>query len=90
MSWQIFYTYFSRNMDFAPTVYQTQRQGHEFDFSILDETAVPHIKDTVFILAAAIERRRAIWTTAEAHHGPFISVVIHYLYTIANKMYRNG
>ena len=90
MSWQTFYTCFSRNMDFAPKVYQIQRQGHEFDFSILDETAVPHIKDTVPILAAAIEQCRSIWTTADAPHGPFISVVIHYLYTIANKMYRAG
>ena len=90
MSWQTFYTYFSRNMDFAPKVYQTQRQGHEFDFSILDETAVPHIKDTVPILAAAIEQCQRIWTTADASHGTFISVVIHYLYTIANKMYRAG
>ena len=90
MSWQSFYTCFSRNMDFAPKVYQARRQGHEFDFSILDETTVPHIKDTVPILAAAIEQCRRIWTAEDVPHGPFISVVIHYLYTIANKMYRNG
>lgn len=88
MSWQTFYTYFSYNMDFAIKVYQTQRQGHKFDIRILDEIDVPHIKDTVPILAAAIEQCRSIWTTADAPHGPFISVVIHYLYTIANKFYR--
>ena len=90
MSWQTFYTYFSHNVDFATKVYQSQRQGHEFDFSILNETAVPHIKDTAPILAAVIEQCRGIWTTADAPHGPFISVVIHYLYIIANKMYHAG
>ena len=90
MSWQTFYAYFSHNMDFAPEVYQSQRQGYEFDIRVLDEIDVPHIKETVPILAAAIEQCRSIWTTADAPHGPFISIAIHYLYTIANKMYRAG
>ena len=91
MNHQTFYTYFSRNMDFAPKVYQSQRQGHEFDLSVLDEIDVPHIQDTVPILAVAIEQCSSIWRETDFRRWPpFLNIVIHYLYTIANKMHHTG
>jgi len=90
MNHRTFYTYFSRNMDFAPKVYQSQRQGYVFDFSVLDKVDVPHIKDTVPILAVAIEQCRSIWIEADSRLLPFLNVVIHFMYTIANKMHNTG
>jgi len=90
MNHRTFYTYFSRNMDFVPKVYQSQRQGHVFDFSVLDKVDVPHIKDTVPTLAAAIEQCRSIWTEADSRLFPFLNMMIHFMYTIANKMHSTG